>query len=122
MPKLALSHITLENEPTLKDQEMTFDWKVPSDFGDGKEGVVGVDKISLNSSDRLNAGEEPRNALETVTETYSPPLIPSLKHILKLQRLKLWFWYKNRSIRQNGNLRKTLPIETHTLIYIINIL
>lgn len=50
-----------------------------------------VDKISLNSLDRLNAGEEPRNALETVREIYSPLLIPSFKHIIKLQKWQLWF-------------------------------
>lgn len=75
MPKLA-KYIVLENEQTLKDQEMTFDWKVPSDFGGGKEKAVEVDKISLNSLDRLNAGEEPRKCFRICDRILL--LLPSL--------------------------------------------
>ena len=39
---------------------MTSDWKVPSDFGGGKEEVVEADKMSLNSFERLNAREKSR--------------------------------------------------------------
>lgn len=73
MPKLA-KYTVLESEQTLKDQEMTFDWKVPSDFGGGKEKAVEVDKISLNSLDRLNAGEEPRKCFRNCDRILLPSL------------------------------------------------
>jgi hypothetical protein len=36
MLRLAFWHTALENEQTLRDQKMTFEWKVPNDFGGRK--------------------------------------------------------------------------------------
>ena len=69
MPRLAFWHTALENEPTLRDQKMTFDWKVPNDFGGGKKEVVEADKMSLNSFERLNAREKSKSAPEIMRET-----------------------------------------------------
>lgn len=63
---------------TPEDQETTFNWKVASNLGGGEEKGVEVDKISLNSFEKLNTGEKPRNALKTVRETYC---LPSLSPI-----------------------------------------
>lgn len=87
------------NKPS-KTQKRLLIGKYPVEFGGGKKEVVEVDKISLNSFERSNAGEKPRNALKIVRETYSSSLLPSFKHVIKLQKLKLWFWYKNRQINK----------------------
>lgn len=69
---------------------MTFGWKVPSDFGGGKEEVVEADKMSMNSFERLNAREKSRNALEIVRETYAPPiLLPVKRKIIEIEAVVL---------------------------------
>ena len=42
--------------------------------------VVEADKMSVNSFERLNAGEKSGNALEIVRETQAPPILLPFKH------------------------------------------